>query len=58
MRGLSVEFKAIRQSIVSGVRRIREAKLVAGGLVDDPSYTGAIVEVRATGRPEILRPWG
>ena len=58
MRGLSIEFKAIRQSIVSGVRRIREAKLVAGGLVDDPSYAGATVEVRDKGRPEILWPWG
>ena len=31
MRGLSVEFKAIRASVVSGVRRIASATLVAGG---------------------------
>ena len=59
MRGLSVEFKAIRASMVSGVRRIREAALLAGGLVDDPSYLGSTVEVRDKGRPETyLRPWG
>ena len=59
MRGLSVEFKAIRARMVSGVRRISEAALVAGGLVDDPSYAGSTVEVRDKGRPETwLRPWG
>ena len=60
MRGLSVEFKAIRARMVSGVRRISEAALVAGGLVDDASYSGSTVEVRSDkGRPETyLRPWG
>ena len=59
MRGLSVEFKAIRARMVNGVRRISEAALVAGGLVDDPSYSGSTVEVRDKGRPETwLRPWG
>ena len=59
MRGLSVEFKAIRARMVNGVRRISEAALVAGGLVDDPSYASARVEVRDKGRPEMwLRPWG
>ena len=47
MRGLSVEFKALRAHMVNGVRRISEAALVAGGLVDDPSYSvRATVEVR------------
>ena len=32
MRGLSVEFKALRARMVNGVRRISEAALVAGGL--------------------------
>ena len=59
LRGLSVEFEAIRASVVSGVRRIASATLVAGGLVDDPSYSGSTVEVRDRGRPETwLRPWG
>ena len=59
MRGLSVEFKALRARMVSGVRRISAATLVAGGLVDDPSYSGSTVEVRDKGRPETwLRPWG
>ena len=59
MRGLSVEFHALKARMVSGVRRISEAALVAGGLVDDPSYSGSTVEVRDKGRPETyLRPWG
>ena len=59
MRGLSVEFKALRARMVSGVRRISAATLVAGGLVDDPSYAGSTVEVRDKGQTETwLRPWG
>ena len=59
MRGLSVEFKARRARMVSGVRRISAATLVGGGLVHDPSYSGSTVEVRDKGRPETwLRPWG
>ena len=59
MRGLSVEFEPIRARRVNGVRRISKAALLAGGLVDDPSYSGSTVEVRDKGRPETyLRPWG
>ena len=59
MRGLSVEFSAKRQSIVAGVRRIREAVLGAAGLVDDPSYSGSTVEVRhADDADRWARPWG
>ena len=60
MRGLSVEFQAIRARVVSGVRRIASATLVAAGLVDDASYIGSTVEVRDKGRPDEtwLRPWG
>ena len=58
-RGLSVEFSATRQSIVSGVRRIREAVLGAAGLVDDPSYSGSLVEVRHSADSDRwARPWG
>ena len=61
MRGLSVEFKALQARMVSGVRRISKAALVAGGLVDDASYAGSTVEVREgdPGAPDTwLRPWG
>ena len=53
-RGLSVEFKAVRQSIVGGVRRITEAVLSGAAIVDSPSYAGATVEVRA--KEDINRP--
>ena len=46
LRGLSVEFKAVRQSIVGGVRRITEAVLSGAAIVDSPSYAAASVEVR------------
>ena len=48
-RGLSVEFKAVRQSIVGGVRRITEAVLSGAAIVDSPSYADSAVEVRAKG---------
>ena len=46
-RGLSVEFKAVRQSIVGGVRRITAAVLSGAAIVDSPSYAAASVEVRS-----------
>ena len=59
MRGLSVEFKALRARMVSGVRRIASANAGCRGLVDDPSYSGSTVEVRDKGQTETwLRPWG
>ena len=48
-RGLSVEFKAVRQTIVGGVRRIASAVLSAAAIVDSPSYSGSSVEVRSKG---------
>ena len=45
-RGLSVEFRAVRQAYRNGVRYIQEAGLWAVGLVDTPSYTGSTAEVR------------
>ncbi len=44
-RGLSIEFRSIRDRHTGGVRRISEAKLGAAALVDDPSYD-TTVEVR------------
>ena len=49
-KGLSVEFKAIRQTYEAGVRRIQEAALAAVGLVDSPSYAGSVAEVRTKRR--------
>ena len=46
-RGLSVEFRAVRQSVVAGVRRISAGILVGAGLVDSGSYESATVEARA-----------
>ena len=45
--GLSVEFRALRSVYEGGVRVIREASLLAAGLVDSPSYAGSTAEVRA-----------
>ena len=55
LTGLSVEFKSTSEGRAGGVREIRAAKLTAAGLVDDPSYPSASVEVRAGGkrRPRI-----
>ena len=44
--GLSVEFRATKQTMVGGVRRIAGALLTGAGLVDSPSYRGSTAEVR------------
>lgn len=45
-KGLSVEFRAIKQAYRDGVRHIEAAALAAAGLVDTPSYAGSTAEVR------------
>ena len=54
-KGLSVEFRAVRQTIVGGVRRISEAVLTGAGLVDSPSYSQATVEARAGAEAAAIR---
>ena len=46
-QGLSVEFVASSEGVRNGRREIRRARLAAIGVVDDPSYKGSRVEVRA-----------
>ena len=45
--GLSVEFRALKESRVAGVRVIEEAELSGVGIVARPSYEGARVEARS-----------
>ena len=45
-RGLSVEFRAVEERMVAGVREVRRATLAAAALVDSPSYPASGVEVR------------
>ena len=46
LKGLSVEFRAIRQTYRNGVRVIQEALLGGAGLVTSPAYQGSTAEVR------------
>lgn len=45
-KGLSVEFQSKQETRRAGLRYVMAAELVGAGLVDDPSYTGATIEVR------------
>ena len=50
MTGLSIEFKARRQTYANGIRVVTDGALVGAGLVDSPSYGGSRVEVRKAGQ--------
>ena len=47
LRGLSVEFRAIKQSYRSGLRSISKAMLGGAGLVVKPAYSDSLAEVRS-----------
>ena len=47
LRGLSVEFKALRQRFENGVRIISRAALPAFGIVDRPAYLASTLSARA-----------
>ena len=53
-RGLSIEFRAVRQTYRDGIRYLSQAVLFACALVDTPSYTGSVAEVR---RGKAVRWW-
>ena len=46
-KSLSVEFRAIKETMRGGLRVIQKAMLVGGGLVDSGAYSQATVEARA-----------
>ena len=56
-KGLSVEFRSLKETVSGGIRRISRAVLTGAGLVDFPSYSAASVEVRAKPRQKRRRVW-
>ena len=46
LRGLSVEFRAVSEKMINGIRIITKAALLGAGLVDNPAYSQATVSVR------------
>ena len=54
LRGLSIEFAAIRERRVERVRQVESARLSGLGLVDSPAYSGSNVQVRGQALAEAL----
>ena len=57
LRGLSVEFRSLRERVIGGVRVIERAKLVAIGLVDTPAYDASTVAARSVETKCQNTPW-
>ena len=53
LASLSVEFRAVKQTIVGGLRRISAAVLTGAAVCDAGSYEAATVEARAQKRRQI-----
>ncbi len=53
LASLSVEFRAVRQTIVGGLRRISAAVLTGAAVCDAGAYEAATVEARAQRRRQI-----
>ena len=51
LRGLSIQFFAVRESFEGGLRRIHEAILGHIGLVDEPQYSDSEVAIRMAAMP-------
>ena len=49
LKGLSIEFRSLKERVSGGVRRIQKAVLTGAGLVDSPSYATG-VELRSKRR--------
>ena len=49
LRGLSVEFRSLREGRRDGIREIHAAQLTGCGLVDSSAYGSATVELRGRG---------
>ena len=54
-RGISVEFRAVREKLVDGIREIAAAQLVGAALVDTPAYASSVPQVREASLPR--RRW-
>ena len=57
LTGLSVEFRSSQEGRRNGLREIRRAYVPRAGLVDSPSYTGSVVQVRERGEGGRRRVW-
>lgn len=55
--GLSVEFRSVKEGRRGGLREIRQAFAPRAGLVDSPSYSGSVVQVRERGEGGRRRVW-
>ena len=57
LTGLSVEFRSMKEGRRGGMREIRQAYVPRAGLVDSPSYTGSVVQVRERAEAGRRRTW-